>query len=147
MIINKKILITSLTAGGALLAALLRLSLRPVEIVAVHQDGNYSSVLVKNFPITDNGKISWWLKNKILLKAQHDIPKPASYGSYTIIFWDFGDGYKEEGKYDRLCFADMETKKNCIEKEKVMTIQRINKKKPFFSINGKEYKTPGESND
>ncbi|WON78997.1 DUF943 family protein [Serratia sp. UGAL515B_01] len=34
---------------------------RPIEIVAVHQDENFSSVLVKNFPITDQGKINWWL--------------------------------------------------------------------------------------
>ncbi|WP_439332197.1 DUF943 family protein, partial [Pantoea agglomerans] len=27
--------------------------------MAVHEDGNYSFVLVKKFPITDKGKIDW----------------------------------------------------------------------------------------
>lgn len=25
------------------------------------------------------------------------------------IFWDFGEGCKEEGKYERLCFGDMKS--------------------------------------
>ncbi len=51
-----------------------------------------------------------------MLKDKYSIPKPASDGFYTVIFWDFGDGYKEEGKYDRRCFDDMKTSKNCIDK-------------------------------
>lgn len=31
----------------------------PVEIVAVHKHNNYSLVLVKNFPLTNTGKIKW----------------------------------------------------------------------------------------
>ena len=92
--------------------------LRPVEIVAVHQDGNYSYVLVKNFPLTEKGKIDWWLMNKDMLKQRYGIPKPASYGAFTIVFWDFSGGYMEEGKYDRRCFADMKPPVNCIEKTK-----------------------------
>ncbi|MBN9931475.1 DUF943 family protein, partial [Pantoea agglomerans] len=30
-----------------------------MEVIAVHEDGNYSFVLVKKFPITDKGKIDW----------------------------------------------------------------------------------------
>ena len=40
----------------------------PVKIIAVHQEENFSEVLVRNFPITDTGKIKWWVKNKELLK-------------------------------------------------------------------------------
>lgn len=42
-----------------LLAYILWLSLRPVEIVAVHENGNHSYVLVDNFPSTDRGRINW----------------------------------------------------------------------------------------
>lgn len=41
---------------------------RLVETVAVHQDRRYSFILVRNFPITDQGKITWWEDNKIKLK-------------------------------------------------------------------------------
>ena len=94
------------------------LYLRPVEIISIHQEENYGSVLVKNFPITDKEQINWWQSNKDMLKKRYNIPKPASYGGFTIIFWDYGDGYKEEGKYDRLCFNDLRPPKNCIDKNK-----------------------------
>ncbi|WP_016260514.1 DUF943 family protein, partial [Yersinia pestis] len=100
---------------------------------------NYSDILVRNFPFTEKGKINWWLENRDMLKAKYSIPKPASDGFYTIIFWDFGDGYKEEGKYDRLCFSDMNTTKNCIEKEKYMTIYKIKNDEPLFSFDGNRY--------
>ena len=100
------------------------LSQRSVEIVGVHQNGNHSYVLVKNFPFSDRGKISWWLENKDMLRVKYKIPKPATYGSYTIIFWLFGEGYKEEGKYDRLCFDDMPFPKHCIEKEAIFAVEK-----------------------
>ncbi|MCT4714914.1 DUF943 family protein [Enterobacteriaceae bacterium H18W14] len=136
---SKKILSVVLLAGSLLLGYFIWRSLRPIEIVAVHEDGHFSSILVKNFPITDRGKIAWWLENKNRLKSRYGIPKPASYGSYTIIFWDFGEGYKEEGKYDRMCFYDMQTPKNCIDKEKFMTIYKYNDEEPFFSFDGNRY--------
>lgn len=114
-------------------------SLRPASIIAVHQDDDYSSVLVKNFPITEKGKIDWWLKNKDMLKSRYDIPKPSSYGSFTIIFWDYGDGYKEEGKYDRLCFNDVPPPKNCIDKNIVFYVSYSKNSGMYFITNNKKY--------
>jgi len=62
------------------------LYLRPVEIISAHQEENYSSVLVKNFPITDKEQINSWQSNKDMLKNRYGIPKPASYGGFTVIF-------------------------------------------------------------
>jgi len=101
------------------------ISLRPVEIVAVHQKDDYSSVLVKNFPITEKGQINWWLKNSKMLKNHYDIPKPDSDGDFGIVVWDFGEGYKEQGdesKDDRFCFADLKSPKNCIDKNMILYI-------------------------
>ncbi|MDX5628283.1 MULTISPECIES: DUF943 family protein [unclassified Brenneria] len=94
---------------------------RPVKIVAIHQRNNFSDVLVLNFPLTNRGKIDWWLKNKDMLQEQYAIPKYSSYGSFTINFWDFSKGYKESD-YDRLCFEDMSVEKNCIEKQLLFSI-------------------------
>ncbi|WP_016671583.1 DUF943 family protein, partial [Yersinia pestis] len=52
----------------------------------------------------------------------------------TVIFWDFGDGYKEEGKYDRRCFDDMKTSKNCIDKNKVFSVENDRDKDILFSV-------------
>ncbi|HAZ77490.1 MAG TPA: hypothetical protein DCX28_13835, partial [Enterobacteriaceae bacterium] len=79
---NKKILLAMFFVISMLMAYFVWRSLRPVEIVAVHQDNDYSSVLVKNFPITEKGKINWWLKNKDMLKRRYGIPKPSSYGNF-----------------------------------------------------------------
>lgn len=114
--------------------------LRPVEIVAVHQDGNYSYVLVKNFPLTEKGKIHWWLMNKDMLKQHYDIPKPASYGAFTIEFWDFADGYLEEGKYDRLCFTDMKPPVNCIEKNQEFTVGKGLDNDIYFGVDDGIYR-------
>ncbi|WP_288497258.1 DUF943 family protein [uncultured Erwinia sp.] len=114
--------------------------LRLVEIVAVHQDGNYSYVLVKNFPLTEKGKIHWWLMNKDMLKQRYDIPKPASYGAFTIEFWDFADGYLEEGKYDRLCFTDMKPSVNCIEKNQEFTVGKGLDNDIYFGVDDGIYR-------
>ncbi|WP_431022364.1 DUF943 domain-containing protein [Erwinia rhapontici] len=119
----KKTAYTLLLAGGILHGCFLWYSRRPVEIIAIHDRGNnYISVLVRNFPLTDRGKINWWLKNKKLLKDKYNLPYSEKDESFSVTFWLFGDGYKEEGKYDRLCFDDMKTKVNCIEKDAVFSV-------------------------
>ncbi len=119
---SKKIICALLLLGSILLGYFFWLSRHPVEIISVHQRNNYSDILVRNFPFTEKGKINWWLENRDILKAKYSIPKPASDGFYTVIFWDFGDGYKEEGKYDRLCFYNMKSSKNCIDKNSLIII-------------------------
>ncbi|NKG31075.1 MULTISPECIES: DUF943 family protein [Erwinia] len=97
---------------------------RPVRIIAVHQSGSYSIVLVKNYPFTDAGKMEWWLKNKEMVKETYNIPKLDKQGRYHVILWDFDDGYKELDKYDRLCFEDMKPPVNCVDKNSLMIISR-----------------------
>ncbi|MBU3891618.1 DUF943 family protein [Serratia rhizosphaerae] len=113
---------------------------RPVKIVAVHEDRHFSSVLVNNFPLTTRGKIEWWLQHKDMLKERYGIPKPASYGNFSVNFWLFGDGYKEEGKYDRLCFDDMKTKVNCIEKDIVFSVSKSKNLGVVFFADGGIYR-------
>lgn len=130
---DKKTMALLFLAGCVVLGYWLWLCLRPVEIVAVHEDGNHASVLVKTFPFTDKGKINWWLKNKNMLKEKYNIPKPSLSGSFTVIFWDFGDGYKEEEKYDRRCFYDMKTRFNCIEKNAVFAVRQYHDNDVIFA--------------
>jgi len=119
---NKTVHYMLLIIGCILSAYVIWIWLRPVELIAVHQNDNHTYIIVKNFPITDKGQINWWLKNKDMLKKSYNIPKPAPYGDYTVIFWDYGDGYKDEGKYDRLCFDDLKSPKNCIDKNMILNV-------------------------
>ncbi|MDU5783425.1 MAG: DUF943 family protein [Pantoea sp.] len=144
---NKKILILFLLAVCLLLSYWIWLCLRPVDIVAVHQENNYSDVLVRSFPPTDKGKIAWWLKNKDMLKEKYDIPKPSSSGYFTVVFWDFGDGYKEEGKYDRLCFKDMKPPINCIEKDAIFSVDKSRNMGIMFTVyDGDNYRLDQNGN-
>ena len=136
---NKRTFFALFLAGCVLAGYFLWLSLRPVDIVAVHQNHHYSSVLVKTFPFTDKGKINWWLKNKDRLKSRYDIPRPASDGNYTVMFWNFGEGYKEEGKYDRLCFTDIQPPINCIEKDPHLYVEYTTERGEYFILESGQY--------
>ncbi|GLR09675.1 hypothetical protein GCM10007905_23950 [Mixta theicola] len=59
-----------------------------------------------------------------MLKIRYGIPNLASDGNFNVTFWLFGEGYMEEEKYDRLCFNDMNIKKNCIEKNKAFSVSK-----------------------
>lgn len=75
-----------------------------------------------------------------MLKERYEVPKPDADGFFTAVFWDFSDGYKEEGKYDRLCFEDMEPPENCIEKDKVFTVSYDRNRGLYFTTNNEIYR-------
>ncbi|MDU5452012.1 MAG: DUF943 family protein [Pseudescherichia vulneris] len=116
-------IITLSLATLILIAYATQFNCQSVNIIAIHQEENFSEILVKNFPITDTGKIKWWIEIKELLKNKYNIPRPGLNGNFYINFWDFGEGYKEQGKYDRRCFADMKPPKNCIDKNAVFSVE------------------------
>ncbi|WP_276308270.1 DUF943 family protein [Mixta theicola] len=84
--------------------------------------------------------MSFFFQNK------YHIPKPDGSGDYSIAVWRFGDGYKELGKYDRLCFDDMPPPKNCIEKDRLMYITLTRDGEVSYWLNDTRYiqKADGE---
>ncbi|MGV3346994.1 DUF943 family protein [Enterobacteriaceae bacterium LUAb1] len=138
---SKKTLYLLLLVAAGIFGYCLWLSLHPVEIIAVHHRGHGSSaVLVRNFPFTDKGQISWWLKNKTMLKEKYDVPQPEKEGDFTVIFWLFGDGYKETDGYDRLCFDDMSPPLNCIDKNRVFSANHSRNRGISFNTSGGIYR-------
>lgn len=122
---NKIILFIIFLLLSLVLTYFLWLFLRPVKIVNVHKDSDIIHILVENFPLTDKGKINWWLENEKKIKIHYNVSQSESHKSFTVIFWDFGNGYKEKGdesKDDRFCFSDLLPPKNCIEKSKLFYI-------------------------
>ncbi|WP_234008646.1 DUF943 family protein [Serratia sp. MYb239] len=118
--------------------------LRPIEIIVVHKNDNFSDVLVTNFPLTDKGKINWWLENKDKLSKNYGIPNPSlDSGRFSITFWDFGDGYKKKEKYDRICFPEMKTDVNCIEKDAVLIVSNNRAGSVFFTVDNGRYMVKG----
>ena len=142
MKIKYKITISTLSFFSCmLLAYVLWLSLRPVEIVTVHhRSSGFSDILVKNFPLTDKGKIDWWLENSKNIRKKYQIPKADKDGAFYLTFWLFGEGYKEEGKYDRLCFKDMQAPTNCIDKNAVFSVGNNRKEEVLFTVYDGRYR-------
>lgn len=79
-----------------------------------------------------------------MLKDKHGIPEPDSDGHFYVTFWLFGEGYKEEGKNDRLCFNDMNPPVNCIEKDRVFSISSSRNRGTIFTLNDGEYRMKKE---
>ncbi|QKJ86884.1 hypothetical protein PMPD1_1934 [Paramixta manurensis] len=131
MRITKKKLTFTLIVIVAL-SAIYRISL-PAKIISVHQDSIFSDIVVKNFPITDSGKIKWWLDNQSDIENKYHIPHKDDKGRFAITFWSFGDGYKNISQEDiRLstqtsdlkCFSDIKNGPNCIDKDRIMTVEK-----------------------
>lgn len=81
MIVKNNTIVLLFLAGHLFSDYWLWLSLRPVEIVAIHhRSSGFSDVLAMSFPPTDKGKINWWIKNK------YGIPKPDSKGYFCVTF-------------------------------------------------------------
>ncbi|WP_241522185.1 DUF943 family protein [Chimaeribacter californicus] len=133
-----KLLLAVLTAGIIYNSFHL---LKPTEIINAHDNHH---VLVKHFPIFDKAKIEWWENNKKILKEKYNLPKKYSDGSFSIMFWDYGEGYKvlpeTDQNSDLACFDDIKSKANCIEKKVVLTVSCFDGGKTSFHMsNGHTY--------
>lgn len=138
MISSNNKVIHLLLAGMVLLIAFLWLMLRPVKIVAVHQQAFSSDVLVRNFPFTTQGKINLALKNQEMFKRQYVSPRRDTDGGFTLDLWLFDAGDMEREHKDRYCFQEMKTEQNCIDKNRVFTVRNNSENMTtFITYNGR----------
>lgn len=116
------------------------IAIRPAKIVRV----DHGAVFVKNLPMTTEGKLNWWLKNKDLLqKKYHIINSP---GNFTVIIMNFG-GYEKLPKGTRdgsiddyTCFDDTNGERNkCVYNSIALVVRGSLNGKVFITIDGKTY--------
>ena len=116
------------------------LAVRPSKIVRVDN----SAVFVEHLPMTTEGKLKWWLKNKELLQEKyHIINKPYNF---TVTIMSF-DGYDELPKGtmdgsidDYTCFDDTNGKhEKCVYNNIAIIVRGQLKGKQFINIDGKTY--------
>lgn len=112
---------------------------QPVQVDAVHRDGSFSDVLVRNFPRTDRGRIKWWERNKAWLKAEHGIPEPDADGYFEVVFWSWDGVYRVDSGTDEdsdlRCFEDMKVAARCIEKsDRPLLVRRLRNGSYVFDI-------------
>lgn len=134
-----KIKLIGITVFAFIIVAIITF-FRPVDIIAVHSESDTSVILVKNFPYTDKGKINWWLENKSNITSQYHLPLALPGNFYRVSFIDFGDGYKKLGKEDRICFDDMKTDVNCVDKKIIFSVERSVSGQVFFHTYDGQYR-------
>ena len=113
---------------------------RPVEVVAIYRDKNHIDVIVKNFPSGDKDKLAWWLENNKLLTERTSFSMPSSDSHYFISLWDFGDGFKQKTDDDMLCFTQIKSAINCIDKQALMIISNNYVGDVFFTVDNARYR-------
>lgn len=113
---------------------------RPIEVVAVYHDKNYVDVIVKNFPSDDKDKIAWWLDNNKMLTERASFSMPPSDSRYFITLWDYGDGFQKKTDDDMLCFTQIKSDINCIDKQALLIISNNYVGDVFFTVDNARYR-------
>ncbi|MTD26273.1 DUF943 family protein [Erwinia sorbitola] len=123
--------------------------LRPVKIVSVVREWNDGYFFVANFPITDKGRITWWLDNKELLKEKYDMPFIGSDNQWTVLIGEAGDGFQflqhRASDNDLRCFDSLKPGANCIEKKWLLWISHYNQTDTSYSTNDGRYIQLGDN--
>lgn len=115
-----------------------------VNIIAIHQNKYTAEILVDRLPLTEMSRIDWWVDNRKEIEGKYRIASFKNGGPDYITIYKFGDGYKKEGKKDRLCFDDMDTETNCIDKDILMTISRTREGLERFTFSDSSYVISGD---
>ena len=95
-----------------------------VKVVTVHHDKYTAEILVDRLPASEKSRIKWWLHNKKIIMSHYGIRPFDSGGPDYITIYQFGRGYLPASKEDLLCFSDMRSEQNCIDKNILMTVSR-----------------------
>lgn len=115
------------------------LSIRPVKIITINQRNNHTDILITALPLTEKGRIEWWLVNINSLRERYNIPQPAEDGSYSMVFWNFDDDFKEDDGYDRVCFKEIKSELNCVDKDSLMMVEYGPRTGLYFRMDSGEY--------
>ncbi|MFW0766297.1 DUF943 family protein [Trabulsiella odontotermitis] len=145
MIINRKN--KYLLFFVVLLCALLVWTMRPVRVVYVSKlYYGHRDIVVDHFPLTDQGKIKWFMKHKDSLYKKYNIDPSFLSG---IVIWDVGRGFvaaDEDG--DLYCFDDMKASARCIDKNVFLRINYVKGEIQSFEMESGEvrYEVTTEGN-
>ncbi|MBV6818636.1 DUF943 family protein [Rahnella sp. PD12R] len=120
---------------------------RKTEIIFVHHVKGETDIVVRNFPLTQAGKIIWWENNKDSLLLKNDISDVDEYGNYFVGIEDIGVGFVSVSearfsswysfsKNDLICFDEIKSESRCIEKKNLMMINNGRDNKTYYYIDG-----------
>ncbi|PWW17740.1 DUF943 family protein [Pantoea sp. AG702] len=116
------------------------IAIRPAKIVRVDND----AVFVEHLPMTTEGKLNWWLKNKESLQKKYQIINTPD--NFTVIIMNFGDyeklptGTRDGSVNDYTCFDDTNGEhKKCVYNSIALVIRGSANGKEFINIGDKTF--------
>lgn len=122
-------------------------TLRKVNVLYID---SYKDVMldmvVDHLPLTDKGRIEWFLENKNQLQKNHP---EFNQNTVEIIFLGIGEGFmslRENPHEDLLCYDSLKQEKNCIEKDVLMVVDFYTNGVTDFDIGfgGPGYRVSGD---
>jgi len=116
------------------------IAVRPAKLSRVDN----GAVFVEHLPMTTEGKLNWWLKNKDSLQEKYHIIKTPD--NYTVIIMDFS-GYEKLPKGSRdgsiddyTCFDDTHDEhEKCVYNSIALVVRGSVDGKAFINIGDKTY--------
>ncbi len=113
---------------------------RPAKIVRIDN----GAVFVEHLPMTTEGKLNWWLKNRELLENKYHIFNTPD--NFTVIVMSFGGyeklptGTRDGSIDDYTCFDDTNSEhKKCVYNSIALVVRGSLNGKVFIIIDGKTY--------
>lgn len=113
---------------------------RPAKIVRIDN----GAVFVEHLPMTTEGKLNWWLKNRELLENKYHIFNTPD--NFTVIVMSFGGyeklptGTRDGSIDDYTCFDDTNSEhKKCVYNSIALVVRGSLNGKDFITIDGKTY--------
>ncbi|WP_210453577.1 DUF943 family protein [Pantoea ananatis] len=116
------------------------IAIRPAKIVRVDN----GAVFVEHLPMTTEGKLNWWLKNKDSLQNKYHIINTPD--NFTVIIMNFGGyeklptGTRDGSIDDYTCFDDTNGEhKKCVYNSIALVVRGSAGGKEFINIGDKTY--------
>lgn len=110
-------------------------TLKPVTILYTGTE-RFNDVVVDHLPLTDRDRIQWFRNHKEELKNRFNI---GNIFYYKIFVWDVGNGFTNHilsRHSDLYCFDKMQSEKNCIDKNRLLTIEVYIDGNEIYTVHG-----------
>jgi len=123
-----------------IVAYFISIAARPAKIVRVDN----GTVFVQHLPMTVEGKLKWWLKNRELLQKEYQII--GTPDNFTVVIMNFSGyerlptGTRDGSVDDYTCFDDADDgHKKCVYNSIAIVIRGGVDRKVFVNIGDKTY--------
>ena len=119
----RKVIYTLCILSVVILSGYLYIDNQPVKVIDIKPDQYAPVVIVDRLPFSATAKIKWWNSESGEILKKYNLSVNNSLANKNFYIYEFGEGYQEPGEKDRLCFPDIESPSNCLDKNILMIVR------------------------